>query len=98
MKNREDEFFCKNSELSIEFSKYVLKHPEIDDLLDEEATVIFLPEFNPSLKAFNLNIAKELEEEGEKVMYIKLRKMLSKPSSRLEGVEILSRDASELTV
>jgi len=33
METRENEFFTRNSELSIEFSKYVLEHPEIDDLL-----------------------------------------------------------------
>jgi hypothetical protein len=97
MKNRADEFFYKNSELSIEFSKYVLGHPEIDELMDEETIVIFLPEFDPALKAFNLTIAKELEDEGSKVMYVKLHKMLSRPRSRLEGVEILSQDAIGLT-
>ena len=31
MEIQKDEFFMKNSELSAEFSKYVMEHPEIDD-------------------------------------------------------------------
>ena len=36
MKKIMDEgFFMKNSELSMEFSRYVLDHPEMDDILAE---------------------------------------------------------------
>jgi len=84
----EDEFFSRNSELSIEFSKYVLEHPELDDVLDNEVTLIFLPEFDSALKEFNLQIAKELEQEGQKVIYVSIQTIRSRPVSRLEGVEI----------
>ena len=67
MEKQNDEFFTKNSELSIEFSKYVLEHPEIDSLLSEETVVVFLPEFDPELRDFNLRMAEELEREGGKV-------------------------------
>ncbi len=32
METQNNQFFARNSELSIEFSKYVLEHPEMDDL------------------------------------------------------------------
>ena len=54
MEAQKNEFFTKNSELSIEFSKYVLEHPEMEDFLTEEPVVVFLPEFDAVLTDFNL--------------------------------------------
>lgn len=88
MKAKEDEFFTKNAEFSIEFSKYVLEHPELDDILDGDSILIFLPEFEPALKEYNLKIAQEIQEEGSKVIYVTLQSMKPTPLSRLEGVEI----------
>jgi hypothetical protein len=88
MKTEKNEFFTRNSELSIEFSKYVLEHPEMDDLLTEEAVVVFLPEFDAELTDFNLKMAKEIEGEGGRVLYVKVRQMAPKIASRLVGVEI----------
>ena len=84
----DEDFFMKNSELSMEFSRYVLEHPEMDDILTEDKVVIFLPEFDPELKEFNLNMAKEIEAEGGKVLYIKVKQLSPKITSRLVGVEI----------
>ncbi len=88
MKERNEEFFMKNSELSMEFSKYVIEHPEMDDLLTEEQVVVFLPEFDPALKEFNIAMGKEIESEGGKVVYVKVRQLSPKSASRLMGVEV----------
>jgi len=88
METENNQFFARNSELSIEFSKYVLDHPETDDLLSEETIVIFLPEFDLQLRDFNLKIAKEIESEGGKLLYVKVKQMAHKVSSRLIGVEV----------
>jgi hypothetical protein len=88
METENNQFFARNSELSIEFSKYVLDHPEMDDLLSEETIVIFLPEFDLQLRDFNLKIAKEIESEGGKLLYVKVKQMAHKVSSRLIGVEV----------
>ena len=88
MDTQENEFFTRNSELSIEFSKYVLEHPEMDDLLTEVAVVVFLPEFDAELADFNSKMAKDIEGEGGKVVYIKVKQMAPKIFSRLIGVEV----------
>ncbi len=59
METNKNEFFARNSELSIEFSKYVLEHPEMDDILTEETVVVFLPEFDSELTDFNSKMAKD---------------------------------------
>ncbi len=88
MKIIDEDYFMKNSELSMEFSRYVLEHPEIDDILTEDKVVIFLPEFDPKLKDFNLKMAKEVETEGGKVLYVKVKQLSPKVTSRLVGVEV----------
>lgn len=88
MNTKKDDFFIRNSELSMEFSKYVLEHPEMDELLAEDTVIVFLPEFDPELKAFNVKMGKEIEAEGGKVLYIKLKELSPKITSRLIGVEV----------
>ena len=88
METQNNQFFSRNSELSIEFSKYVLEHPEMDDLLTEETIVVFLPEFDVELRDFNLKMAKENESDGGKLLYVKVKQMAQKATSRLIGVEI----------
>jgi len=88
MKMSDEVFFMKNSELSMEFSRYVLEHPEMEDILSEDKVVIFLPEFDPELKEFNVRMAKEIEAEGGKVLYIKVKQLSPKVVSRLVGVEV----------
>ncbi|HLE87263.1 MAG TPA: DUF5647 family protein [Candidatus Brocadiaceae bacterium] len=84
----DEEFFMKNSELSMEFSRYVLEHSEMDDVLTEDKVVIFLPEFDSELKKFNEKMAKEIEAEGGKVLYVKVKQLSPKITSRLVGVEV----------
>ena len=88
MKITDEDFFMKNSELSMEFSRYVLEHPEIDDVLIEDKVVIFLPEFDPELKEFNVKMAREIEAEGGMVIYVKVKQLSPKVTSRLVGVEV----------
>ncbi len=94
MGEEKEKFFARNSRLSIEFSRYVLDHPELDEILSDETIVIFLPEFDLELKKFNLKIAKEIEGEGGKVLYVKLKEMAHKVSSRLVGVEVGAGDGT----
>ena len=68
MREKSEDFFVRNSELSMEFSKYVLEHSEMDEFLTEERVIIFLPEFDPELKEFNLNMAREIEASGGKAL------------------------------
>jgi len=91
METQKNEFFTRNSELSIEFSKYVLEHPEMDDVLTEETVVAFLPKFDAQLADFNLKMGKEIESEGGRVLYVKVKQMASKTASRLMGVEVGDR-------
>jgi hypothetical protein len=98
METQDNQFFERNSELSIEFSKYVLEHPEMDEFLTEETIVVFLPEFDAALRDFNLRMAKEIKSDGGKVLYVKVRQMAQKVSSRLLGVEVGGEIGNSISV
>jgi hypothetical protein len=56
--------------------------------LDTE--VILLPEFDRELKEFNLQLGKNIENEGEKVIYISIKQIRPKALSRIEKIELES--------
>jgi hypothetical protein len=60
----------------------------MDEALRGEKVVIFLPEFDLELKDFNLRMAKDIESEGGKVVFIRVKDLSPKITSRLIGVEI----------
>jgi len=88
MKEKMEEFFARNSELSTEFSRYVLEHPKLDDQIPEDGVLIFLPEYDQELKEFNLKMAQELRKEGGEIIYVKVKEMAPKVTSRLVGVDV----------
>jgi len=88
MNTQQNDLFNRNSELSTEFNKYILEHPEMDDVLREDTVIVFLPEFDPELKGFNVKMGKEIEAEGGKVLYVKVKQLSPKTTSRLVGVEV----------
>jgi len=72
----------------MEFSKYVLEHPEMDEILAEEKVIIFLPEFDSELREYNLRMAKEIKAEGGRVLLIRIKQLSPRVTSRLMGVEV----------
>ena len=78
----------KNIELSAEFSRFLFEHPELEEKIPLGAEIILLPEFNPDLKKFNLEMGRELEANGTKVIYVKIEKLKPKILSRIEGVNL----------
>lgn len=88
MPRNEKEMIQQNIELSAEFSRYLFEHSDIEESIPPDSEVILLPEFNPELKSFNLELGKKLESTGTKVVYIKIEKLRPKILSRMEGVRV----------
>ncbi len=78
----------KNIELSAEFSRFLFEHPELEEKIPLGAEIILLPEFNQTLKKFNLEMGRKLEANGTKVIYVKIEKLKPKILSRIEGVNL----------
>ena len=88
--NKEKEMIERNIELSAEFSRYIFDHPEIEEKIPLDSEVILLPEFDKELKEFNLQLGKNIENEGEKVIYISIKEVRPKTFSRIEKIELES--------
>ena len=78
----------KNIELSFEFTRYLLDHPELEDRIPKGAQVVLLPEYDEKLKRFNMRTAKKQREEGQPVVYISIKRLALDRASRLVGTKI----------
>jgi len=78
----------KNIQLSAEFSRYLFEHPEIESLLPRDAEIVLLPDFDAKLRAYNRKLGREMEERGEKVVYVRVGSLRPKTMSRIESVAV----------
>ena len=88
--NKERAMVERNIELSAEFSRFLFEHPEMEGKIPVEAEVILLPEFDQELKEFNLQLGKNIEAEGGKVVYISIKEIRPKVLSRIDKIEVES--------
>jgi len=88
--NKERIMIERNIELSAEFSRFLFEHPEMEGKVPVEAEVILLPEFDQELKEFNLQLGKDIEAEGGKVVYISIKEIRPKVLSRIDKIELES--------
>ena len=84
----ERELIKKNVNLGIEFSKYIFEHPELEDKVPKGAQVVLLPEYDEELSAYNLMIAEKQREEGQPVVYARIKKLLAPRLSRVSKAEL----------
>ena len=84
----DQEMVSRNIELSAEFSRYLFDHPEIEEQIPADAEVILLPEYDASLKEFDLKVGRDVEARGGRVAYISIESMRPKRLSRIEHLEL----------
>lgn len=78
----------KNIELSFEFTRYLLDHPELEDRIPKGAQVVLLPEYDEKLKRFNMRTARKQREDGQPVVYVSIKRLALDRASRLVGTKI----------
>ena len=66
----EHELARKNVEISFEFSRYILAHPEIGAKIPDNALIAFHVADDPALTKFNQNLAKRTKEPGQCVISV----------------------------
>ena len=86
--NIEEKMTVRNIELSAEFSRYLFDHPEIESSLPMDAEVVLLPESDPALHAYNEEMGRTMEAQGEKVAYVRVGHMRPKALSRIESLAV----------
>ncbi len=78
----------KNLELSFEFTRYLLAHPEMEEKIPKGAQVVLLPDYDERLARFNLRNSKRQREEGQPVVYVRIKSLNPDRPSRLVGTKI----------
>ena len=86
------ELFEKNLELTTEFSRYVLEHPEIAKRIPKDAIVVILPEYDQKLAEENLKMAKARKEKNQPMVLVRVKRLAPARKSRLvkPTVELVS--------
>ena len=69
-----NETIKRNLDLLNEFMKIAFDQPEILDKIPKGSELIILPENDPELYAANLKIKQLLEEKGEKVVVVRMKR------------------------
>jgi hypothetical protein len=85
---KESKLIEKNLELSFEFTRYLLAHPELEEKIPKGAQVVLLPDYDEKLRRFNLKNSKRQREEGQPLIYVRIKKLNPERRSRLVGTKI----------
>ncbi len=88
-----NETIKRNLDLLNEFMKIAFDQPEILDKIPKESELIILPENDPELYAANLKIKQSLEEEGKKVVVVRMKKPEMVPLPVIELADVARNNA-----
>lgn len=84
----EKEYFERALEVSTEFDRYVLSHPEIAEKIPQNALVVFLLENEPEFNEKALEIAHKQREPNQPVVKVKVQKLLPPIETRLVNPQL----------
>lgn len=70
-----EDIINKNIDLSTEFSRYVMEHPEFAEKIPDDAVVVLLPEYDPELCEANLALARQRKGSEQPIVYVRIEKL-----------------------
>jgi hypothetical protein len=83
-------FAQRQMELTAEFAKYVLEHPDVDASLPEDAYVYFQVEGEPEFNKYSQQLAERRErEEGMVAVCVRSKGLAPPQGSRLVDPQII---------
>lgn len=77
------ELFNKNLDISHEFSKYLLNHPEIENKIPPDALVVFIVEDDLELSQKNIEMNRTNREPNQPLIFVKIKGIRPPEESRL---------------
>jgi hypothetical protein len=78
------EFAQKQLELTAEFGKYVMDHPDVDDVLPQESHIYFEVAGEDEFNRYSRQLAeKQLREQGLPLVCVKIKGLAPPQGSRL---------------
>ncbi|MHC4181377.1 MAG: DUF5647 family protein [Planctomycetota bacterium] len=86
-----EHFARRQMELTSEFAKYVMEHPEVDEMLPEDSYVYFQLEGEPGFNEHSRKLAQRRErEEGMAPVCVRVKGLAPPQGSRLIDPEIVT--------
>ncbi|MCI0643180.1 MAG: hypothetical protein L0Y72_15400 [Gemmataceae bacterium] len=83
------EFARKQMELTAEFARYVVEHPEVDELLPEQSYIYFEVSGEVEFNRFSRELAeKQLRAEGVPIVCVRTKGLSPPQGSRLIDPQI----------
>jgi hypothetical protein len=64
-----------NAVLGTEFDKYLVEHPEVAERIPTGAIVILMPEDDPELAHWNLEVARQQRTPGQPLVCVHIREL-----------------------
>ncbi len=71
--NRPTDVVEQNIALTGEFTRYLLEHPNILQTLPEQFEVVILPEDDPDMRLYNLELLDRYGSEGKPIVFVRMR-------------------------
>ena len=86
-----EDFAQRQMELTAEFARYVLEHPDIDDSLPEDAYIYFEVEDQPEFNEYSQQLTQRRQrEEGVVAVCVKSKGLAPPQGSRLIDPQIVA--------
>lgn len=83
-------FAQRQMELGAEFAKYVIDHPDVDEMLPEESYIYFQIDGEPEFNEYGQQLAERRErEDGVIAVCVRLKGLAPPQGSRLIDPQIL---------
>lgn len=79
---KDKDFWELQRDLSFEWSRYVLSHPEVLDVIPNNAQIVFLLEDNPSFTTWSLEMNKAKRGPNQAAIFVRVKSFL--PSRLVE--------------
>lgn len=70
--NRPTNLVERNIALAGEITRHLLSHPEVFDALPDNFELVVLPEDDPELRAYNLELLDRLSSEGKPIVFARV--------------------------
>jgi len=85
--NEPKEMVDRNLDLTFEFEKYILEHPEYSERIPQEATISMQIEGNEEFNRWSRELAQSQAEAGQPIVYVRIKR-LGAIRSRIEELEL----------
>jgi hypothetical protein len=82
------EFFDRVLEVSTEFDKYVLSHPEVAEKIPPDALVVFILKDEPEFNQRAIELAHQKRASGQPIVKVEVERLLPLFESRLVNPQL----------